>query len=355
MAVQAVLPSDLTNDDIQYILEDLDIYLNSSILQALMHGLFAGITGVTLWTIFRSSTKNFSIGRYIVVFTIFALYVLSAISLGKNWTYLHHAFIDEGQNCYMVFLGVDGFGPMGLHQQLENGITSCIGTFIADSLLIWCCWIVWGHQWLVVIIPVLCTILGTVFKGIQIYHLCFDTVDDIKDSKYSSTTAEWMMLYLALTLTTTLWCTILILYRIISVAGSSHGAGIRSYYRIIEALIESAALYSAILIIDMIFVARDILTGTYINTLAAAIRETVPTVLVGWIAAGYTRPDDSWQESSSSTVSSLNFETGTVSTQDGDASQSDGLVEMDNLDSGPERNSALIEEVARETRSLDIV
>ncbi len=106
----------------------------------------------------------------------------------------------------------------------------------------------------------------------MIYHDCFDIINDVEGSTYSGTATEWQMLYLALTLTTTLWCTIFILYRILRVAGSGHGAGICSYYGVIEALVESAALYSAILIIDIVFVARDILSGSYIDVLGTAIR-----------------------------------------------------------------------------------
>ncbi len=80
-----------------------------------------------------------------------------------------------------------------------------------------------------------------------------------------------------------------------------------------------------------------------------------PTLLVGHVAAGHTRPDDSWQASSTSTVSSLNFETSTLSTQDGDIAQNAELDEMDYLDPELERDFALIEEETRETRSLDIV
>ncbi|PBK98560.1 hypothetical protein ARMGADRAFT_1026535 [Armillaria gallica] len=301
MAAQAAFPPGLTSDDIHYILELLDVELNSKILQALTTGFYTGVLGVTFWSI--------------------------------------------------SFIGSD---PIVNQTRLVDGITSCIGTFIADTLLIWWCWIVWGHQWLIVIIPVLCTILYAVFKGITIYHDCFDIINDIKYPTYSGTIAKWQMLYLALTLTTTLWCTIFILYRILHVAWSGHEAGIRSYYGIIEALVESAALYSAILIIDIAFLACNILSGGYIDTLGIAIRGIAPTLLVGRVAAGHARPDDSWQESAS-IVSSLNFGTSTVSTQDGDVSQSDGLVEMDNLDPGQERSFGHIEEEARETRSLDIV
>ncbi len=80
----------------------------------------------------------------------------------------------------------------------------------------------------------------------MIYHNYFNIINDIEGSTYNGTVAEWKMPYLALTLTTTLWCTIFILYHILHVAGSDHGAGIHSYYEVIEALIESAVLYSAI-------------------------------------------------------------------------------------------------------------
>ncbi|PBK63612.1 hypothetical protein ARMSODRAFT_1023814 [Armillaria solidipes] len=355
MVVQAALSPDLTNDDIHFILEVLDTNLNTTILRALMHGLYTSVLGITLWSIFRSSSKNSFIGRYAMVFTIFTLYILATIVLGEFWTHMHQAFITEGQNCYTVFLELNGFSPMANQATLAAGITSCISTFIADFSLIWRCWILWGHQWLVVIIPVLCTILGTVFKGIETYHDCFDSFNDIEDATYSGFITNWIMPYIALTLTTTLWCTILLLYRIISVARSSHGVGIRSYHGVIEALVESAALYSVILIIDMVFVACNILSGSYVDVLASATKGIAPTLLVGHIAAGHTRPDDSWQESSTSTVSSLNFGTGTLSTQDGDISQSAELDEMDNLDPGLERNFALIEEEIQETRSLDIV
>ncbi|KAK0473578.1 hypothetical protein IW261DRAFT_1423499 [Armillaria novae-zelandiae] len=139
MTVHAALPSDFTSDEISYILEILDLFLNSIMLQALTHG-------VTLWAIFRSSTKNSSIVRYVLVFAIFMLYILATIELYKIWASLHYAFIDQGQNCYMAFVGLDGHSPMIVHHQLTIGIVAGISVLIADSSLIWRCWTVWGHQ-----------------------------------------------------------------------------------------------------------------------------------------------------------------------------------------------------------------
>ncbi|SJL16133.1 uncharacterized protein ARMOST_19652 [Armillaria ostoyae] len=355
--MQAALPPHLTDDDIHVIFERLDMYLDTTILQALIHGFYTGVLSVTLWAIFRNFEKNTSIGcqRYVMVVTIFALYLLATISLGEYWVLMHHAFIDEGQSCYTVFMELNGFSPMASQDVLVASITACISTFIADFSLIWRCWIVWGRHWLVVIIPILCTILSTVCKGIQTYHYVFNSVKDIADTRYIGTQiAEWKLAYTVLTLVTMLWCTIFLLYRIISVAGSNHGVGIHLYRGVIEALVESAALYSAVLIIEVAFVARDIESGNYVDTFAAAIKGIAPTLLVGHVAAGHARPDDSWKESSIHTVSSLNFGTPSLSTQEGDITQSVGL-EIHNVDSGQERSFGTIEEEPRGANPEDIV
>ncbi len=86
--------------------------------------------------IVRSSTKNSSIGRYVMVFTIFMLYVLATILLGELWAFVHHAFIDEGQNCYTLYLDMNIHSPMLTQQFLVTGITFCISTFITDSSLV---------------------------------------------------------------------------------------------------------------------------------------------------------------------------------------------------------------------------
>ncbi|KAK0196239.1 hypothetical protein F5146DRAFT_1133737 [Armillaria mellea] len=102
---------------------------------------------------------------------------------------------------------------------------------------------------------------------------------------------------------TLLWCTILIIYRILSVGGAAGRTGI--YQRVIEMLVESAFLYSAMIVILLVFEVRNETSGAYVEEVAIEIRAIAPTILVGRIAAGHACPDDSW--SGSSTVSSLHF------------------------------------------------
>ncbi len=62
-----------------------------------------------------------------------------------------------------------------------------------------------------------------------------------------------LTLYAAFNLATTLCCTLLIIYRILSVgrANSGAGGGLRAYRHVIKVLVESSALYSICTIMYM--------------------------------------------------------------------------------------------------------
>ncbi|KAK0199111.1 hypothetical protein F5146DRAFT_1022181 [Armillaria mellea] len=116
---------------------------------------------------------------------------------------------------------------------------------------------------------------------------------------------DWAMLYSSLVLATLLWCTILIIYRILRVSGVTRG--IRSYRRAIEAIVDSASLYSVVMVIMLVLGARTNRAVNHLETVASEMRGIVPTILVGRVAAGHTLPNDDWSDSSSA-VSSLEFE-----------------------------------------------
>ncbi len=77
-------------------------------------------------------------------------------------------------------------------------------------------------------------------------------------------------LYTSFILATTLWCTVLIVYRILTVAGVKRGAGgrFRVYQHFIEVLVESSALYSISLILDLAFTIRGDVRLLYTDTIA---------------------------------------------------------------------------------------
>ncbi|KAK0196253.1 hypothetical protein F5146DRAFT_891811, partial [Armillaria mellea] len=108
---------------------------------------------------------------------------------------------------------------------------------------IWRCWIVWGRSWRIVIVPM------TFSRGMVAYYDVFGPVVPPR-AIYIEKAVNWALLYSALVMATLLWCTVLIIYRILRV-GVAAGR-IHVYQRIIEMLVESAALYSAMIVVLLV-------------------------------------------------------------------------------------------------------
>lgn len=292
---------DLTGEETAIIFGVLDVYFNEIIVYALMHGIYTCILATTLWNIFSSNTSKNGASRVLMVFAIILLYILSTIAFAFLWFFVRFGFIDNGQNALTVFTGLTGFNSQWTAVQISAGVTGIIGTIIADGAMIWRCFIVWGGRWFIVFIPILCLIAETVVKSLQVYHNLHDVIENDELSEFGSR-IDWTTLYLSLVLATTLMCTLLIVYRILSVGGIK--AGLRSYRGVVEVVVESAALYSAALIIYIAFISRNMLGSSYVDIITASIRGIAPTLLVGRVAAGHARPNDTWKESR---LSSLHF------------------------------------------------
>ncbi|SJL10881.1 uncharacterized protein ARMOST_14276 [Armillaria ostoyae] len=296
----------LSDDDIKFVYAVNDSYLNELVIHALAHGIYTCVLVVTLWSICTSNVLTRGATRKFMVFMVLLLYTLATIYLAFQWSFTQYAFIDHGQTFWCIFVGLQSVTDRAVTFRLVGGITGCASTVIADSSMIWRCWIVWGRRWWIIVLPVLCTISGTIFDAMSVYHVVADTSDDQSDSDSSpyADRIDWTMLSLSFTLATTLLCTLLIIYRIVTVAGGKHGAGLRSYRGVVEVIVESAALYSVSTVVYMAFVARDELTGAYPNVINASIKGIAPTLIVGRVASGHARPDDTWKES---VMSSLHF------------------------------------------------
>ncbi|KAK0448487.1 uncharacterized protein EV420DRAFT_1711847 [Desarmillaria tabescens] len=317
MAAQTDFPPGLTEAAIHQL---LDYELNSGIFYFLLHGIYTGVLAVTLWSIYIS--KSQPIRRGLVIVTI-VLYITTSINVAITWSSICSAFIDHGQNLWTkYFTYAEANVPV---ETLGAGIVSTISTILADSTMIWRCWQVWGQCWLIVLIPILCLFSGVVCN-ILVFHQEF--------------LSGFMMnpllqiLYISFSLATTLFCTLLIIYRIWRV-GQINNGGLRVYGHMIEVLVESAALFSISLILYVVLDASNSSAYYYIDRLAAILRGVTPTLLIGRIVAGHARPDDSWQ---GSIASSLNFRPGHSQT----SSQEDSMISInlsDDLEAQqPERN-----------------
>ncbi len=71
---------------------------------------------------------------------------------------------------------------------------------------------------------------------------------------------------------TTIFCTLLILYRIVTHSHRPGGMGIRLFRGVIEIIVESALIYSISLLVYVILVARESSGGPYADVIASSAR-----------------------------------------------------------------------------------
>ncbi|KAK0464218.1 uncharacterized protein EV420DRAFT_1515411 [Desarmillaria tabescens] len=299
-----------------------------------MTGIYTGIFAVTLWNIFIN--KCWPIRRALVVMIIF-LYALTTISLATKWSYIRSAFIDNGKIFSTVY---SRFNDASKATILEAGIAAFMGTILSDLYMIWCCWIVWGHRWLFILLPVLSLISASATKIIELYE------------EYFNLPGVFGMLYISFILATTLWCTLFIIYRILSVVGFRRGAEgrLRVYHRFIEVLVESSALYSISLVLCLALTIRNDFGMFYLDVIGSIAKGAAPTLLVGRAAAGHTRPNDNSDESM---VSALHFriapsELGTTNLQE--STMQNTILETD-IEAQRERSDELVVVVERCSRA----
>ncbi|KAK0244108.1 hypothetical protein EDD85DRAFT_1017852 [Armillaria nabsnona] len=335
MATQ--IPSDLTDEDKAVVFQYLDASLNSQILCASLHGIYTGILAVTLWNIFIN--KCWASRRALVV-VIILLHALITINFAAEWSFMCSAFIKNGQNFWTVF--AKNNSP---NQAIdwEAGIPATMSTILADSYIIWCCWMVWGQRWLIVLLPILSLIAATVSKIIEIHDEYFNTLRP---------QLVPLTLYLSSILATTLWCTVFIIFRILTVTGvrrARAGGRLRVFHRFIAVLVESSALYSIASIIYLVLFVRDDFGKYYFDVIAAVAKGVAPTLLIGRAAAGHTCTTEEYDESA--TVSTLRFQTSSQSSQlsmanvQGFTRQS-AVLEMD-IEAQRERSDELVVVVER--------
>ncbi|KAK0466024.1 uncharacterized protein EV420DRAFT_1709727 [Desarmillaria tabescens] len=263
MTSQTDIPEELTDDEINFIFQVLDTTLNTVILAFLLHGIYTGVLAVTLWTNYMNKSRPI---RNVMIMAIILIYTLTSIGYAMDWSLVHSTLITvtNGQNFWTVYLKlIDTSDKVAL----GIGIAGILCNILADSITIWRCWVIWGRNRLIVLLPTLCLVSSIVFKSIDMYMVFTD--GNKLDPLYS-------VPYASFTLVTTIWCTLGIVYRILSIGGN-----LRAYHRAIEILVESSTLYSVALILYVAFYAHNDWGADYLGSVAMVARGIAPTLLFG--------------------------------------------------------------------------
>ncbi|KAK0479659.1 hypothetical protein IW261DRAFT_1593635 [Armillaria novae-zelandiae] len=291
MATQNNIPPDLTGSDIAAIVQQLDVTLNAGIFDSHLNGIYTGVVALMLWNIFTNKSRPI---RWLTVIITILLYITTMINYAiTTWSFLHSIFVVNAQTFWTEFQGGTDAGAL----ILEAGIPSAICSILADAIMIWRCWTVWGQRSLIILVPFAFLVASMTCKILSLYK------------EYTSQgifTALLPLLYSSFVLVTTLCCTLLIIFRIVTVARAAGDMGTKlgAYRHTLEILVESSALYSIALILYIVFDVQGSVLFSYFDSLAAFTRGIAPTLVMGRVAAGHARPDDSWK---GSVMSSLHF------------------------------------------------
>ncbi|KAK0457355.1 uncharacterized protein EV420DRAFT_1644100 [Desarmillaria tabescens] len=263
--------------------------LNQALLGAFGHGIHTCIVVFALWAIFSTKERRPK-ARNIMVFVIVCLYIFATLYVASDWIYA----ID-----YSV--GKES-GSLSFVLYRWSGVVFILNPSIADGITIWRCWIIWGRRWSVVILPISLFLAQLVCGCVEFRYILNYTIIG-----YSPSELNWTMIFLSCSLGTTLWCTILIIYRILTVTKyTDDSTSTRIYRRIVEILVESASLYVIGLIGFMVLVTLNVIISLYPRTLFLSVAAISPTLIVARVASGNARPNDSWRAGNNN-ASSLRF------------------------------------------------
>ncbi|KAJ7452739.1 hypothetical protein B0H11DRAFT_283304 [Mycena galericulata] len=220
------------------------------------------------------------------------MYIFATIHMGTRWFLVKSGFIDHGDSAVttIAYLLVN---PLWLATLPAIRLT--MNTLVADCILIWRCWTVWNREFKIVLLPILCTLGGAALGFLSVAEQARYVINPQLNR---ATYIDFATPYFSLSLATTLLATFLIILRIVFVTRLA-GETLRGYRQVIEMTVESAALYSATLVVFLPFLVRQSFNNGYPQAVLAQMTGIAPTLIVARVSFGLARPNESWQAQTS--------------------------------------------------------
>ncbi|KAJ7577968.1 hypothetical protein C8J56DRAFT_363188 [Mycena floridula] len=180
-----------------------EAYFNACNFETLMRGIHFAVFCSALSKIYTGSRRHRGRSQLLMTLLVVTFFIMSTIDNANYWAYVRSAFIAHGETAKSIAEALDSYPTWYI------GLTSVsdANAVLADSAMIWRCWIIWGRRWIIIVPPIITTMLMAAFSIIAVYRAIFSTSFNAKGPDYATA------LYSA-TLLTTLYCTSMIIYRI---------------------------------------------------------------------------------------------------------------------------------------------
>ncbi|KAJ7872240.1 hypothetical protein B0H13DRAFT_1633927 [Mycena leptocephala] len=233
---------------------------------------------------------------------IIMLYSCSTIHSSISWEFLVLTFQNHGTSPDLL----DALIRPNLRLKTLSVAANIVGFVLADAIMVWRCWVVWGRSWIVIVLPILATIAGIVCVALGTTgQIAVASVQNASSATRLAPLVRFNTPFLGLSLGLTLYTTGLIVWRIIQVQRYTKMNGFkkvdvnRDFSPVLELLIESSALYAASLFVFVVLLAMKSPNQTYPQNIHAQIAGIAPTLLIFRVSVGHARKDEEWTSSKS--------------------------------------------------------
>ncbi|KAH9480915.1 hypothetical protein JR316_0007517 [Psilocybe cubensis] len=283
--------------------------LNSSMLYNLAMGMYTMLYGGTFYL--YVSRKTAHAGRRTVLWAISALYFFTLLVFIMQWYQLNSAFVLNGETRDSIFFAISLVNPQWMWQ--ASVILLNFTLAVADGLLVWRCYHVWGQSLKVALVP---SMLFLAEIGLTVTSAVLNSIfGEITYNEAETKLANNITCALDfISLGTTVTCTCLIWYRIHSTLRLGGPSAKGPIIRALILIVESAALYSAVLLLDAVSFVVPAFSkeesplfefGYYITILLNMAAGIAPTIMVARLAFMNQKPDT--RSLPITHVSNLNF------------------------------------------------
>ncbi|KAF5321955.1 hypothetical protein D9619_000016 [Psilocybe cf. subviscida] len=198
----------------------IDPQLNGVILEGFACGMYTLLLGQAIWQLHTTSNKGF------YSFALILLWISEIFTFATDWSTARAGFIDHNTSPFDIANGLQPVIP------LLGEFAHLVGIVLSDSILVWRCHILWRNRYLLIFLVMILITTAVIM-------LCDDFLNNV------NLIAPFTTLVAFFSFMTTVSATSLIAWKIASLTRESH---IRhSYTKVLQILVESAALVSVVL------------------------------------------------------------------------------------------------------------
>jgi len=213
------------------------------VMQAVCFGIFQVLFFACIYVLV--SCRNTESINYHFLITACLMWVLIGANFALSWSRVLDALIVLQPELRNDPLAIDKyFGNLSHWKEVSRTACYVALTAVADSLFIYRCYIVWGRNPYIIVLPIL-LLCGSITSGIGIEVVISSGTD-----LFASSLASWAMSFFSISLVQNVITTFFIVFRIWRVnMNVSKIGGSRSLWPVMAVLLESGAIYSSTLFV----------------------------------------------------------------------------------------------------------